>query len=354
MARPKKSDAPDLAQCVNLTAGTIERLTCPSGKAQAFLRDTEAPSLRVRVMASGVKSYVFGSKLNRQNIRSTIGNVSDWTIDAARVEARRLTVLIDKCIDPRALAREEAAAKVSEEERVTAEQAAQNAKAIADAVTFGQAWAHCCAERARHWSERNQDDHRAMTMPGGEERKRRPGVLTKPGPLAHFVQTRLVDVTAEAIELWARPEAVDRAARVRLALRQRKAFLRWAADERDYRGRVDPAAASAKKTREAAGKAKAKRDVLERGQLQAWFGAVRAIQNPVAAAYLQTLLLTGARMNEVQALRWDDISWKWRSNTLGDKVDAMTNAPYRSPIMWQACFAGCRGGTVGSSQASCR
>jgi hypothetical protein len=31
MARPKKSDAPDLTDRVNLTAGAIERLTCPTG-----------------------------------------------------------------------------------------------------------------------------------------------------------------------------------------------------------------------------------------------------------------------------------------------------------------------------------
>ena len=29
MARPRKTDAPDLSERVNLTAGTIERLTCP-------------------------------------------------------------------------------------------------------------------------------------------------------------------------------------------------------------------------------------------------------------------------------------------------------------------------------------
>ena len=51
MARPRKTDAPDLSERVNLTAGTIERLTCPDGKQQAFMRDSEAPGLRVRVTA---------------------------------------------------------------------------------------------------------------------------------------------------------------------------------------------------------------------------------------------------------------------------------------------------------------
>ena len=42
-----------------LTAGAIDRLTCPAGKTQAFLRDTKAPGLRVRVTAAGAKAYVF-------------------------------------------------------------------------------------------------------------------------------------------------------------------------------------------------------------------------------------------------------------------------------------------------------
>jgi hypothetical protein len=43
MARPKKSEVPDLTERVNLTAGAIERLACPPGKQQAFMRDSEAP-----------------------------------------------------------------------------------------------------------------------------------------------------------------------------------------------------------------------------------------------------------------------------------------------------------------------
>ena len=63
MARPKTSEALDLAQRCDLTAGAIDRLTCPPGKMQAFLRDSESPGLRVRVTAAGAKSYVFEGKL---------------------------------------------------------------------------------------------------------------------------------------------------------------------------------------------------------------------------------------------------------------------------------------------------
>lgn len=87
MARAPKNKPLDLSQAVDLTAGAIERLTCPDGKQQAFLRDSKAPGLRVRVTANGAKSFVFEAKLDRQTIRRTIGDVRAWKIDAARAEA---------------------------------------------------------------------------------------------------------------------------------------------------------------------------------------------------------------------------------------------------------------------------
>jgi integrase len=130
MARPKKSEALDLTQAVNLTAGAIERLACRTdAKSQAFLRDTAVPGLRVRVTNTGAKSFVFEAKLNRQTIRRTIGDVRAWTIEQARAEARRLAVLLDEGNDPRELERQRQAEEAS---RKTVEQA--------QAVTVSQAW----------------------------------------------------------------------------------------------------------------------------------------------------------------------------------------------------------------------
>ena len=116
MARPRNTDAPDLTQRVNLTVGAIERLACPEGKQQAFMRDSGAPGLRVRVTAAGAKSFVYEAKLNRRTIRRTIGDVKLWSIDQARAEARRLAVVLDGGDDPRELERArlaEAAAKIA-------------------------------------------------------------------------------------------------------------------------------------------------------------------------------------------------------------------------------------------------
>lgn len=326
MARPKKEQAPDLAQACELTAGVIERLICPPGKLQAFLRDTKAPSLRVRVTAAGARAYVFESKLNRRTIRRTIGDVRDWTIDGARAEARKLAVLIDNGTDPRELEREVAEAKAAAATEEAAKAAADAARQAADAVTVSDAWARYIAERRPHWGERTHADHLKIAQTGGKDRQRGAG-KTKPGPLAPLMSMRLVDLTPAAVEAWVATEAKDRPARVRLALRLLKAFLRWAASEPDLKGRADPTAASAKKAREAAGKAKRKDDYLQREQLAAWFTHVRQIQNPVISAYLQCLLLTGARREELAALRWEDVNMQWRGLDLKDKIEGRRPVP---------------------------
>jgi hypothetical protein len=130
--RPKKTDAIDLSKRASLTTGAIERLTCPPDKSQAFMRDSEVPSLRVRVTPSGVKSFVFEAKLNRQTIRYTIGSVTDWDIPKAREEARRLAVMVDSGIDPREVERQQQA-----EREATKKQ--QEAQARRETVTGLQA-----------------------------------------------------------------------------------------------------------------------------------------------------------------------------------------------------------------------
>jgi integrase len=77
-------------------------------------------------------------------------------------------------------------------------------------------------------------------------------------------------------------------------------------------------------------------DGLQREQLQTWFSAVRRISNPVISAYLQCLLLTGARREELAGLRWTDVDFQWRSLTIKDKVEGSRTIPltlYVSSLM---------------------
>lgn len=116
MARSRKTEVLDLTQAVSLTVERIERLTCRTDiKTQAFLRDSVAPGLAVRVTNTGYKAFVFEDKLHGKTFRHTIGSVHVWTIKLARAEARKLAVLIDSGQDPRELARARREAKAHAE-----------------------------------------------------------------------------------------------------------------------------------------------------------------------------------------------------------------------------------------------
>lgn len=75
------------------------------------------------------------------------------------------------------------------------------------------------------------------------------------------------------------------------------------------------------------GKPKVKQDALQHEQLPAWFAAARQMPNATASAFLQTLLLIGARPGEWLALRWEDLNWKWKGVRLRDKVEGEREIP---------------------------
>ena len=319
MVRPKKSEAPDLTQAIELTAGAIDRLTCPAGKQQVFMRDTKAPGLRVRATPAsakhpnGFKSFVFEKKLDRQTIRRTIGDVRVWSIDAARIEAARLAVMFNTGTDPRELERQQDAEKV-----------AKVAAATAHALTLGEVWSAYLVARRPFWGERHYLDHVKLTNPGGlpVNRGTRGRGVTIAGPIYSLTTLPLRDLTAPIVEAWAAEEAKTRPTSARLAWRCLKAFLGWCAEEAAYAPLLPPInPAKTKKTREALGKPKVKQDSLLKEQLSVWFDAVRKINNQTTSAYLQILLLTGARPGGIRELRWGDIKIKWQGLTIRDKVE---------------------------------
>jgi len=332
MARPKKTDTPDTAQAVELTAGLIERLTCRTDiKAQAFLRDTKAPGLRVRVTNTGLKAFVFEAKLNRQTIRRTIGDVRVWNIEAARTEARRLAVIVrSDGDDPREVERQQQEAKAQAIADKAAADTAQAQQEAAQALTVGEVWQAYIEERRPHWGDLHYRDHIDKAKAGGLPSGRRGGgkQLTKPGPLAALMPLPLCDLDQATIEAWAAKEGLTRASSARLAWRLLTVFLTWCAEQPAYAPLVaakNPA--KTKKAREALGKPGTKSDVLQREQLAVWFAAVQQIQNPVIAACLQMMLLTGARPGEVLSLRWEDINTQWKGIQIRDKVEGSREIP---------------------------
>ena len=301
---------------VPFTAGRINDFRCPPGKKQAFIWDQRTPGLGLRATPNGAPAFVFQGVYQGKDVRITIGSPTAWSIADAQAKSRELQRLIDEGRDPRDLKRQTIA---------TARE--RKAEETANALTVGDAWKTYIEERRPFWGALNYSDHLKLAAAGGEPRKRMPGIMTKPGPLAELMPLRLVELTPERVEQWSAKEASIRPARLRLAQRLLKAFLRWAATQPDMRGRVDAHAASTKKARELAGSPELKNDCLQREQLQSWFQQVRLISNPVISAYLQCLLLTGARREELSALKWDDVDLQWGGLNLKDKIKKKRDVP---------------------------
>lgn len=294
---------------VSFTAGRVSGHSCPAGKSQSFIWDSGASGLGLRATAAGVLSYIFQGKLNGRTIRTTIGSPKDWSIDKARDEARRLQRLIDAGKDPR----EEAAEQRAANEMRKIEDRRKN-------VTLSEAWAVYLTARKPKWSTRTYDDHVRLAAPGGVPKLG--GRLTSGGPLAALMPLKLTALTADQVTAWLTNESESRPTSAALAFRMLRAFINWAEDIPEYRGVIPVDACSARCVRDAIPPSRAKLgDCLEREQLRAWFASVRQYNNPVISSYLQALLLTGARREEMATLRWENLDFQWRKMTIPDKVE---------------------------------
>lgn len=280
------------------TEGTVSALACDPGKGQTIHWCTKAPGLGLRVTAAGAKAYIFQGRLHGASLRVTIGSPSAWPLKKAQTEARRLQTLIDQGIDPRAV-----------EAQKAAEAHAERAKSKRKAATVGDAWADYVATRRHTWGERHAQDHAVM-------------MAQKSGraPLEALRDVLLSDLDGARIEAWLKAESARRPARAALAFRLLRACLNWCAEQSP--DSVNLTAVTSRRVRETVPTSKAKHDdCLQREQLPAWFAAVRQIGNPVIAAYLQGLLLTGARRGELLGLTWDDVDFQWQRLGLRDKVE---------------------------------
>ena len=303
-----------------LTAGRVADFRCPRGRAQGFLWDAKVSGLALRVTAGGARTYVFQSRLkDGATLRMTIGEPATWSIPAAQAEARRLQGLIDQGKDPRAERATTVAAHAAEREAAKLERARREVSGL-------DAWRAYCKDRASQWGAIHLADHERMVQAGGKPRERTRGKVTKPGPLRTLLEPPLAEIDVEAVEHWVVRETKDRPTTAALGFRLMRAFVNWCAEHPEYRHIVRADACTAKRTREKLGKPKARNDALQREQLRAWFAEVRKLA-PVPAAYLQCLLLTGARREELMQLRWKDVDFRWKALRLRDKVEVERTIP---------------------------
>lgn len=322
---------------MNFTVARVDGYKCEPGKSQSIFWDAKQSGLGLRVTATGSKAYIFESRLHGKTVRITIGSPDTWPLESymvhdenvganverrgARQEASRLKALTDQGIDPREHRAEQRAA-------YDAEQVAKLRKS----TTVAEAWAdyldylrtRLSPKTKKPRSENYLRDHAVLAASGGETAKRG-GKTTTRGPLWPLMALKLPDLTANKMAAWLEAERPERPTSAAYAYRMLKAFVRWAEGQDKYSGIIPPDCVTSPKVTGALPSRNTKDgDSLQREQLVGWFGAVRALSNPVASTYLQGLLITGARREELAALRWDDVDFQWRSLHLADKVETLT------------------------------
>jgi integrase len=297
---------------VSFTKKRIDDFVCPPDKSQTLFWDSEVPKLAVRVTKNGAKSYVFqyNVKNSTEKCRLTIGSINDWTIPNARDEARRLQRLLDTGKDPRAV----------REHEIEAQKMARATKASRQ-MPAREAWDAYLAAPHPQWGEAHRRDHVLAAQEGGTPAKigKRD---TKAGPLASLLHRPLSEITSNVVVEWLTKESKDRPTAARNSYRKLRTFINWCAETPAYREIVNTDCCSTATVRNVVPGSKTKPDdCLQREQLKPWFNEVRKIDNRMFSTYLQCLLLTGARRDEMLSLRWDDVQFEWREMRIKDKVN---------------------------------
>ena len=307
------------ANRVNLTAGRVGAFICPAEKAQAFLWDTDTPTLALRATPTGRKTYVFEARLKGATIRINIGTRADWPIGKARTKAQGYKMLVDAGTDPREVERDRLVAK-----------AADKVAATAQALTVGAVWPRYLEEgkpkRKDAFKPRYRADLEAMAAPGGVKKMRGPGV-TRPGPLYPLLGLALSQVSEDTLKSWFDAEAKTGKHQAARALMMFRGFMRWCSARPEYRAFIDREAGRAAAIVESLPQVIKRTDCLEAAQLPGWFAGADKLGNRMIATYLKALLITGSRREEMAGLRWADVDFRWSRLTLADKVDATRVIP---------------------------
>lgn len=302
---------------VALTNGRVRDFVCPPEKKVAFLWGDKPEGFGVRASKRS-KDFIFQGKLNGKTIRMTIGSTKTWSLDEAKEQARQYRQQIDQGRDPR----------IVKEETTAADEAKRERDRLFSAPAIDVWWKYVEARRDQ-WGSRHIDSHHLFAAEGGKPitkgRKPNGPAVTQPGILYEMLNLSLSEISRDVVAQWIKHNRPIRPTVTRTALTMLATFLTWCSDQPDYKEQVNLDACVRMK-RELP-KPAVKSDCLQREQLTLWFESVRRIPSIVQRNYLQCLLLTGARRNELAELRWEDVDFTWKTLVIRDKVEGTRTIP---------------------------
>ena len=304
------------------TLASTKDLKCLEGKQQTFYWATNPRGLGLRVSQTGKRSFFFEGRIHGKTVRYPIGDIS---FDKVVVAAKDLAWKFSKNLDPRQEREDDrlAQAKIKDQKKAKADREKLLVKdAWDDYIEYQKSLMPLKGlAKGKKWGERHLQDHLNMTQQGGIPHKRGSKVTVQ-GVLYPLLQLRLAEITPAVLKDWLNEERKTRPNNARQGFQMFRTFWGWCAKGDRYKVIVNREAVSEDSLLAILPSKNSKKDgdVLRKNNIADWFTAVQKLSNKVISAYLQCLLITGARRGELIALKWSDVDFKAKTVWLKDKI----------------------------------
>ena len=307
---------------LKFTRANLKGLICREGTKQTLYWDAEEKGLGLRV-TKGKKVFIYEQRLHGKTIRISYKNEQD--LDLARKWATEQRAEFNDGNDPR---------EILKEKGILGEKRKAQAKAQADRekIFVKQAWDDYIEyqkdrmplkglAKGKKWGERHLTDHLNMVQPAGLPHKRGKKVSVQ-GVLYPLLELKLAEVTPATLKDWLNEERKSRPTNARQGFEKFRTFWNWCAKDALYKAIVNPVVVADDSLLAIIPSRNSKKDgdVLRKNNIADWFSAVQKISNKIISAYLQCLLVTGARRGELIALKWSDVDFKAKTVWLKDKI----------------------------------
>ena len=272
---------------LKLTKEAVDRLPFPA-KGQSLHWDSEIKGFGVLASAGGTKSWIIQYRtVGRQSRRMVIGRCNRLTADQARKQARQLLADVDLGKDP-----------------------ARDRSSIRSGATVQQLY--------DEWLAAEGVKSRPGTL---KNRKSLWGKYIKP----EFATKKVVEITTKEVRAF--HKSIERPIAANRAYEFLRVLFSFAVAQ-EYR--TDNPARGIEKNTETQ-----RRRYLDVEQLERLNAAIDASPAQDSADVVRLLLLTGARIGEVFAMRWDQLDLKnrvWTKPAATTKQNREHRIPFSEPV----------------------
>lgn len=286
-----------MSKIIRINKSAVDQAVAPQGKDQEFYRDDHLKGFALRVTASGVKSFVVETLINKKVRRITLGKYGQLTAEQARKEAMSLL------------------GRIARGENPIAEKKLQKVKAI----TLQQAFDDYLQARKSLKHTTIADYKRVLQQV-------MPDWLNKP----------IVSISRDMIaKRHAKYGDSNSKARANLCMRLLRAIFNFAIYQYQTEEGENVISVNPVKFLSHARswyRIERKQTIVKQHQLADWYKGVAALseQYPYDQAalwqdYFMLILLTGLRRTEAASLRWENVDLKGKIITLIDTKNRGTH-----------------------------